>query len=118
ALERYLTSFREGMRQLGYVEGGNVHFEFRFADGYLDRLPDPFHGAPMPVPCKGLGSGQRTSLPSRPPASRRRCALATSSRPSRSATRGWMARVANRPKSRFRSSLTQAGCSARIRLME
>jgi len=40
ALERYLASFREGMRQLGYVEGGNVHFEFRFADGYLDRLPD------------------------------------------------------------------------------
>jgi ABC-type uncharacterized transport system substrate-binding protein len=40
ALERYLASFREGMRQLGYVEGSNVRFEFRFADGYLDRLPD------------------------------------------------------------------------------
>src|SRR5204862_6363263 len=34
ALERSLASFREGMRQLGYVEGSNVHFEFRFADGY------------------------------------------------------------------------------------
>jgi hypothetical protein len=40
ALERYLASFREGMRRLGYVDGSNVHFEFRFADGYLDRLPD------------------------------------------------------------------------------
>src|SRR5215510_12555744 len=39
ALERYLASFREGMRRLGYVEGSNVRFEFRFADGYLDRLP-------------------------------------------------------------------------------
>jgi putative ABC transport system substrate-binding protein len=40
ALERYLASFREGMRRLGYVDGSNVHFEFRFADGYLDRLPN------------------------------------------------------------------------------
>src|SRR5262249_23644309 len=40
ALQRYLASFREGMRRLGYVEGSNVRFEFRFADGYLDRLPD------------------------------------------------------------------------------
>src|SRR5215468_11955768 len=40
ALERYLASFREGMRELGYVEGSNIRFEFRFADGYLDRLPD------------------------------------------------------------------------------
>src|SRR6516225_3584368 len=39
ALERYLASFREGMRQLGYVEDSNVRFEFRFADGYLERLP-------------------------------------------------------------------------------
>ena len=40
ALERYLASFRESMRRLGYIEGSNVRFEFRFADGYLDRLPD------------------------------------------------------------------------------
>src|SRR5215468_11123599 len=39
ALEPYLESFREGMRQLGYVDGSNVRFEIRFADGYLDRLP-------------------------------------------------------------------------------
>src|SRR6516165_7500163 len=40
ALERYLASFREGMHELGYIEGSNIRFEFRFADGYLDRLPD------------------------------------------------------------------------------
>ena len=35
-----------------------------------------------------------------------------------SATRGRMARVANRPKSRSRSSRNQAGCRARITLIE
>jgi putative ABC transport system substrate-binding protein len=35
-----LDAFREGMRQLGYFEGSNVRFEYRFADGYLDRLPE------------------------------------------------------------------------------
>jgi putative ABC transport system substrate-binding protein len=39
ALERDLASFREGMRRLGYVEGSTVRFAFRFADGYLERLP-------------------------------------------------------------------------------
>jgi putative ABC transport system substrate-binding protein len=40
AVERDLAGFREGIRRLGYVEGSNVRFEFRYADGYLDRLPD------------------------------------------------------------------------------
>src|SRR6478672_13058374 len=30
----------EGMRDLGYVEGRNVIFERRYADGHMDRLPD------------------------------------------------------------------------------
>jgi putative ABC transport system substrate-binding protein len=33
-----LAAFREGMRQLGYREGENVVFEFRHADGRVDRL--------------------------------------------------------------------------------
>jgi ABC-type uncharacterized transport system substrate-binding protein len=32
-------AFRSELRRLGYVEGSNIRFEFRFADGFLDRLP-------------------------------------------------------------------------------
>ena len=37
---RLLDAFRSGMLELGYVEGRNIRYEYRFADGYLDRLPD------------------------------------------------------------------------------
>jgi putative ABC transport system substrate-binding protein len=33
------VSFMEGMRELGYVEGGNIDIVYRFADGRLDLLP-------------------------------------------------------------------------------
>jgi len=33
------NAFNDGLRDLGYVEGRNVHFERRFADGHMDRLP-------------------------------------------------------------------------------
>jgi len=33
-------AFREGLRDLGYVEGRNVAFELRYADGQMDRLPE------------------------------------------------------------------------------
>jgi putative tryptophan/tyrosine transport system substrate-binding protein len=32
-------AFRALLRQLGYVEGRNIRFEYRYADGFLDRLP-------------------------------------------------------------------------------
>jgi putative ABC transport system substrate-binding protein len=32
--------FREGLRQLGYVEGQNIIIEWRYADGKDERLPD------------------------------------------------------------------------------
>ena len=32
-------ALREGMRQLGYVEGQNMFFEWRFAEGKLDSSP-------------------------------------------------------------------------------
>jgi putative ABC transport system substrate-binding protein len=33
-------AFREGLRQLGWVEGENVSVEYRYTDGNIDRLTD------------------------------------------------------------------------------
>jgi putative ABC transport system substrate-binding protein len=33
------AAFRSALRDLGYVEGRNLHIEFRYAEADLDRLP-------------------------------------------------------------------------------
>jgi putative ABC transport system substrate-binding protein len=40
APERFQGSFREGLRELGYVEGRNILVEYRYAAGQVDRLTD------------------------------------------------------------------------------
>ena len=34
-----LEAFRQGLHQLGYVEGKNIAFEYRWAEGHEDRFP-------------------------------------------------------------------------------
>jgi putative ABC transport system substrate-binding protein len=36
----FLDAFRQGLRELGWVEGQNIVIDYRFAEGKLDRLPD------------------------------------------------------------------------------
>jgi ABC-type uncharacterized transport system substrate-binding protein len=37
-LKQEIDAFRDGLRNLGHIEGRNVRFEYRFADGDLERL--------------------------------------------------------------------------------
>src|SRR5438309_3158030 len=38
--EEFWREFRQGLRDLGYIEGQNIRFEFRSAEGQISRLPE------------------------------------------------------------------------------
>ncbi len=40
AWANYVSGFRIGLQQAGYVEGQNIHIEFRWAEGHYDVLPE------------------------------------------------------------------------------
>ena len=37
---RYLEAFRQGLRELGYVEGQTIALEVRWAEGRTERMPE------------------------------------------------------------------------------
>jgi putative ABC transport system substrate-binding protein len=39
AMANRVTAFRQGLNEVGFIEGHNVTIEFRWAENQLDRLP-------------------------------------------------------------------------------
>jgi ABC-type sugar transport system substrate-binding protein len=59
---RYLASFRDALRRLGYVDGQNIAIEYRFAEGEFERLPTLASElvSQKPDVIVGFGGGQAT----------------------------------------------------------
>jgi len=61
-----LQAFRQGLRELGWVEGQNVAIDYRWADGDLEQLPalaSDLIKSPIDVIVVAGGTGVRAALP-------------------------------------------------------
>src|SRR5919197_4313204 len=58
-----LEPFRQGLRELGYVEGQNMALEVRWADGRVERLPElAAELVRLPVDVLVAGGGTQNAL--------------------------------------------------------
>jgi putative ABC transport system substrate-binding protein len=53
-----LRAFREGLAEIGYVEGRNVAIEYRWAEGRNERLPALASEIRLRIETVSSGSGQ------------------------------------------------------------
>jgi hypothetical protein len=54
----YVSGFRAGLKETGYIDGQNVTIEFRWAEGHYDRLPGMAADLVRPQGCgAGLDRG-------------------------------------------------------------
>jgi putative ABC transport system substrate-binding protein len=61
----YVAGFRHGLNEAGYVDGGNVAIDFRWAEGHFDRLPalvaDLVRGRVTVLFATGAGGGAQAA---------------------------------------------------------